>query len=683
MIEKKDNTLLIKKRNETIRIIPWGENSFRVRATKYPNFTDNDHALTENIGKIKNVVVNIFNNNEAEIINGKIKAVVNSQGKITFYNQKDKKLLEEYLRVRNDSFEEGIVEEKIEFFNSALNIQSREFKPHVGGDYELKVRFEADPKEKIFGMGQYQQDFLDLKNCHLELAHRNSQASIPFALSNKGYGFLWNNPAIGEVTFGKNLTEWHALSTKELDYWITAGDSPSEIEESYTNVTGRVPMIPEYGLGFWQCKLRYQTQDELLEVAREYKKRNLPIDLIVIDYYHWPIAGDFKFDKQFWPDPEGMVNELKSMEIELMVSVWPTIDHRSENFQEMNDKGLLVQVERGVPITMDFLGNNTFFDSTNPEAQKYVWNKCKENYYNYGIRTFWLDEAEPEYSVYDFDNYRYYEGSNLQVGNKYPLMYSKGFYDGLIKEGHEDVINLVRCAWAGSQKYGALVWSGDIDSSFESLRNQLAIGLNMGLSGIPWWTTDIGGFHGGINTEEWFRELMIRWFQFGAFSPIFRMHGDREPHSLPLSSEGGGRMPTGAGTEVWQYGSQAYEIMSKYMILRENLRDYIRNAMKDAHEKGTPVIKPLFYCYPEDQKTWEIENQYMFGNDILVAPVMFEGLKELAVYMPTTTEWVDLYTGEKYEGGKFHNISLTLEKIPVFTPIDKYKSLKPCFSEIF
>ncbi|GAE95269.1 alpha-xylosidase [Gracilibacillus boraciitolerans JCM 21714] len=176
-----------------------------------------------------------------------------------------------------------------------------------------------------------------------------------------------------------------------------------------------------------------------------------------------------------------------------------------------------------------------------------------------GVQIYWLDEAEPEYTVYDFDNYRYYEGSNLQVGNKFPVMYSKLFYDGLKEEGHTDIVNLVRCAWAGSQKYGALVWSGDIDSSFESLRNQVAIGLNMAIAGIPWWTTDIGGFHGGLNTDESFRECLIRWFQFGVFSPVFRMHGgDREPHTLPLAKEGGGRMPSGAGTEVWEYGGKKH-----------------------------------------------------------------------------------------------------------------------------
>ena len=168
-----------------------------------------------------------------------------------------------------------------------------------------------------------------MKGCVVELAHRNSQASIPFALSNKGYGMLWNNPAIGSVTFGKNLTEWTALSTRQMDYWITVGDTPAEIEEAYADATGKVPMMPDYGCGFWQCKLRYQTQEELLEVAREYKRRGLPISVIVADYFHWPHQGDWKFDKDYWPDPKAMVEELESMGIKLMVSILSLI-HISE-----------------------------------------------------------------------------------------------------------------------------------------------------------------------------------------------------------------------------------------------------------------------------------------------------------------------------------------------------------------
>ena len=256
---------------EELWIQPWGANSFRIRATKLAEMPKENWALEM---PVEDIVPKIqIEEKRASIINGKIKAVISSYGKLTIYNSKDEILLDEYLRNRLDVFAD---------YCSALDIEAREFKPILGGDYHLSMRFVSNPEEKIYGMGQYQQPYLNLKGTDLELAQRNSQASVPFAVSSLGYGFLWNNPGVGRVMFGKNITTWEAYSTKVLDYWITAGDSPAEIEEAYASVTGTVPMMPDYAMGFWQCKLRYQTQDELLNVAREYKKRGLPISVIVM-----------------------------------------------------------------------------------------------------------------------------------------------------------------------------------------------------------------------------------------------------------------------------------------------------------------------------------------------------------------------------------------------------------------
>ncbi|MCT4596247.1 MAG: family 31 glucosidase, partial [Vallitalea sp.] len=517
--------------------------------------------------------------------------------------------------------------------------------------------------EKIFGMGQYQQANLNLKGCILELAQRNSQASVPFMISNHGYGLLWNNPAIGKVTFGENLTEWTAKSTKQLDYWITVDDSPGNIEENYTDVVGRAPTIPEYALGFWQCKLRYQTQEELLEVAREYKRRGLPISVIVCDFYHWPYEGDWRFDEEYWPDPKAMVDELKDMGIELMVSVWPTVEYQSESFADMFENQMLVRTEMGGRITQ--LNNAKFIDATNQEARNYVWNKLKKNYYDYGIRTFWLDEAEPEYFEYAFEQYRYQLGSDLEVGNSYPRYYSQMVYDGLKQEQQEDVISLVRCAWVGSQKYGSLIWSGDIDSSFRSLRNQLSAGLNMGLAGIPWWTTDIGGFHGGHIEDKKFHECLVRWFEFGAFCPVFRLHGDREPHKKPLGTTKGAQVASGADNEVWTYGEEVYKICKKYMFIREKLREYIKQQMEIASTKGTPVMRPLFYDFYDDEKTWEIKDEYMFGSQILVAPILYEEMTERKVYFPEGN-WIHIDTKEEYKGNQTCIVQAPLNSMPVF-----------------
>lgn len=292
MLSRDGNRLVYRFDAEILWIEPWGTNGLRVKATKTSSMPLENWALNEPSHSTVNVHIT---EKEASLTNGKIKAVVSQRGKLIISNSSGKVLLEEYTRNRHDPLDPKC---------GALEIEGREFKPILGGDYHLTARFESlDRHEKFYGMGQYQQPQLDLKGHDLELAHRNSQASIPFALSSLGYGFLWNNPAVGRAVFGKNVMSFEAYSTKVLDYWVVAGDSPSEIVESYAGVTGKVPMMPEYGLGFWQCKLRYQTQEELLGVAREYKKRKLPIDLIVVDFFHWSKQGDWKFDPTYWPDP--------------------------------------------------------------------------------------------------------------------------------------------------------------------------------------------------------------------------------------------------------------------------------------------------------------------------------------------------------------------------------------------
>ncbi|RDW85124.1 putative alpha-glucosidase 2 [Coleophoma cylindrospora] len=657
MLTTQGNRLVFRFDDEVLWIEPWGEHALRVRATHNAAMPTEDWALSE---PIKDIMAQISHDaKQSSISNGKIKAVITKRGKITVFNSQGKLLLEEYARNRVD-----VTDPKA----SALKIKAREFKPIPGGDFHLTMRFESvDRKEKIFGMGQYQQPYLDIKGLDLELAQRNSQASVPFALSSLGYGFLWNNPGIGRAVLGKNIMSFEALSTTILDYWVVAGDSPSEIEEAYASATGKVPMMPEYGLGFWQCKLRYQTQEELLGIAREYRKRKLPLDLIVVDFFHWPKQGDWKFDPTYWPDPDAMVQELKDMKIELMVSIWPTVDKESESYPEMIENGYLIRHDRGIRIVMENnSGNPIHSDFTNPSARSFVWSVCKKNYFDKGIKTFWLDEAEPEYDAYDFDIYRYHMGPNLRIGNIYPKTYAQAFYEGQQASGQENIVNLLRCAWAGSQKYGALVWSGDIASSWSSFRNQLSAGLNMGIAGIPWWTTDIGGFHGGDPTDVAFRELFTRWFQWGAFCPVMRLHGDREPKQPQHGTTGGAFMLSGAANEVWSYGEEIGKICEKYLHIREELREYTRSLMKEASAKGSPVMRTLFYEFPEDEQAWEIETEYMYGPKYLVCPVLEPGARKMTVYFPKGADWKSWDGKMTFEGGKQNEVESPLDSMPVF-----------------
>lgn len=658
MLKQENGRIIYHYDAEELWIESWGKNAVRIRATKNAEMPKDNWALLS----AEEVETQIeITEDGATLRNGKVKVCISNGGKITIYNQKGKLLLEEYWRNRRDLRDSKC---------SAIEVEAREFRPNVGGDYHLTMRLQSlDKNEKIYGMGQYQQPYLNLKGADLELAHRNSQASVPFAISSMGYGLLWNNPGVGRVVFGNNIISYESYATKILDYWFVVEDTPAKIEETYAKATGTVPMMPEYGLGFWQCKLRYQTQEELLEIAREYKRRNLPLDVIVVDFFHWPKQGDWKFDADYWPNPDEMIRELEAMNVKLMVSIWPTVDRESENYEEMLEKGYLIRTERGFRTGLNFEGATIHYDATNPNARKFLWEKVKINYYDKGIKIFWLDEAEPEYSAYDFDNYRYFRGTDLEIGNIYPVEYARTFYEGMQAEGQKNIVNLLRCAWAGSQRYGVLVWSGDIASSFESMRNQLAAGLNMGLAGIPWWTTDIGGFHGGDPNDPAFRELFVRWFQWGTFCPVMRLHGDREPRQPQYGTTGGAHCCSGAANEVWSYGEDVYKICVKYMNIREKMRGYTRKLMEEAHLKGTPIMRTLFYEFPEDKECWEIEDEYMYGDKYLIAPILEAGVNERRIYLPVGVQWKECNCGRIYYGGQYITLTVSLDSMPVFEKI--------------
>ena len=650
MFEIKANTLQFSRNGETVVIYAQGQDALRVRATMNCAFDDRDWALE--VAPVGEAEIRLEGDG-ATITNGAISARVDRLGKIRFYKS-GVQILEEYYRCYEYDMPH----------TPSLRIVAREYKPIRGGDYECTLRFEAQ-KEKLYGMGQYQQDCLDLKGCTLELAQRNSQASVPFLLSSLGYGFLFNQPAVGRATFAKNVTEWHVESVRQLDYWITVG-SPKEILANYTALAGRAPEFPENALGLWQCKLRYRTQEEVLSVAREYHRRSIPLDVIVIDFFHWTRQGEWKFDPVYWPDPAAMVRELRSYGIRCMISVWPTVDKKSENFAEMRERGLLIRPERGSQC-FDFLGDSYLYDATNPAAQAYLWDKCRRNYFEDGIDMFWLDEAEPEYTAYDFDNYRYYLGTDLQVGNVYPVMHAKAFWDGQTAAGQKDICNLIRCAWAGSQKYGVVLWSGDIIGNFETLRDQFAAGLNVSLAGIPWWTTDIGGFFVDV-TAPGHKELLVRWFEWATFCPVLRLHGNKCPcESKPLDDRdwGGGFCHTGRDNELWSYGEDVYEILKHYVGVREQLKPYLKQVMREASENGSPVMRAMFYEFPDDPACWEADEQYMFGSSYLVAPVLYAGMTERDVYLPAG-KWKNMATGEVLAGGQKVTVAAPLEVIPVF-----------------
>ena len=644
--QRDGEALVWRYKHEILRIEPWGNDSLRVRVTRNAAIADDlPQALLPLEAGTAGVEIEV-NEAGASIRNGEITAEVSATGGVRFLNAVGQVVL---------------ADQQPEV--DAIGPAARELKPVGGSLYHIEARFEPQDGERFYGLGQQQHGHLDQKGCVVELFQRNTMVSIPFLLSNRGYGLLWNHPGVGRVELGANGTRWVAEAAQQLDVWVTVGATPAAILSNYVDATGHAPVLPEWAAGFWQCKLRYRTQDELLAVAREYKRRGLPLDVIVIDFFHWTLQGDWKFDPECWPDPEAMVGELDTMGVKVMVSVWPTVNTLSENFEAMEAGGYLLRTERGVEPQRYFIDNRPegrvylyFYDPSHPDARAFVWDRIRANYYKYGIKVFWLDACEPELAPYEPENIRYHAGPGLEVTNLYPRFNQQTFFDGLRAEGEHEIITLCRSAWAGSQRYGAAVWSGDIASTWESFRRQVRGGLNIGLSGIPWWTTDIGGFHAGDPRTAYFRELVVRWFQFGVFCPLFRLHGVREP----------GADGSGADNEVWSFGAEAYAIISELLFLRERLRPYIMEQMQAAHETGAPPMRPLFFDFSEDETAYEVEDAYMFGPDLLVAPVLHEGARSREVYLPVGAVWTDVWSGETYAGGQTLTVDAPLERIPLF-----------------
>ena len=639
------HVLLRRSGSEVMRIEPWGSNSVRVRVYLDRPGDDVGAVLPPTVAAGE---ASVDDAHGGRLTVGDLTVELGVDGLLRF--------------VRTSDGQELLAEEPIHFWWPG----ARSFTTEGNGYYRIEQQFRAYDGERLFGLGQHQHSRLDQKGIVLDLVQRNAEVVIPFLVSSRGYGVLWNNPAVGRVELGETASRWVADCAQQIDYWVTAG-TPDAIALQYADATGHAPMLPAWAAGFWQSKLRYRTQEELMAVAREYRERELPLSVIVSDFFHWSQLGDWRFEESEWPDPTAMVQELEEMGTRLMVSVWPSVSTASENYAEMLGRGLFAATEQGPPFHAEFPVRGSivappvsFYDPTNPQARDYLWSKLHQNYYKHGIRVFWLDACEPEVRPSDPRNLRLFSGPGAAVINRYPLDHARTVYDGMRAAGEEEILTLCRSAWAGSQRYGAAVWSGDIGVTFAALRAQVVAGLNIGLSGIPWWTSDIGGFHGGDPDEPEYRELIIRWFQYGVWCPLFRLHGDREPRT-PFNASF-----TGGPNEVWSYGDEAYAIIARLLLLRERMRPYIVEQMRVASERGVPPMRPLWFDNPSDDAAWPVEDQFLFGPDVVVAPVTEYGARSRRVYLPAGTRWRHAVTGDVLPGGTERELAAPLEWIPVF-----------------
>ncbi|UJR12457.1 hypothetical protein I4U23_016633 [Adineta vaga] len=550
--------------------------------------------------------------------------------------------------------------------------------PPVYSLYQLSLSYIHVQNGLLYGLGQHRYfDNLTLPYHNFFLpfvfsstAPVNGDVTIPWYIHTSGFGILWNQPGYGSFSVrNDSQIAWTASATHQLDLWITTtppngqntSSSPyAALMKNYADAVGHPNPLPKFASGFWQSKNRYRSQQELLDVAKGYYDRQIPLSIIVIDWFHWTKMGDWKFDTKCWPDVPQMMNQLNSYGMKVMVSVWPVVAEDSENFNIMKAENLLTHDANGssIPRLFDSLH---ITDELNPATRQFFWSKVKQNYFDYGIKVYWLDADEPEGTR---PGYQWWNGRHDdEIAMVWAREHQRTFYDGLRGEKEEDIIMLSRQAWVGSQTLNVGVWSGDIDSSWVELSKQIKIAQNVGLSGIYWWTTDIGGYrYAGLSDDE-FQELLVRWFQFGAFCPLFRVHGERYP---PLPNNECGF--SGNHNEVWLF--KYSEQITAIIRLRETLRDYIEYHLNISSQNGTPIVRPMFYDFSNDQECYFAEDQYLFGSDYLVAPVYAYQATSRSVYLPKldgqNLVWQHYYTKQNYPGGQRYNISTTVNDFPLF-----------------
>ncbi|BDI33081.1 alpha-xylosidase [Capsulimonas corticalis] len=477
----------------------------------------------------------------------------------------------------------------------------------------------------------------------------NSRHKIRFEYYQGGYDAVarlsWRLPAVS------GLTTWDAKAADAIDYYFFYGPSLDHVLADYRQATGQAPMFGKWALGFWQCKERYQTQQEWLDIAHEYRTRQEPIDNIVQDWFYWDPSpwGSHRFDPKRYPDPAAAIATLHNDDhMHFMISVWGkfvpgTAEHPDANYDLMDSKGFLYPPGPGT--------TERYYDAFNPDARALYWSRMRDQIFDKGVDGWWLDAAEPEINGTSISEFPTAAGLGALVRNAWPLMHTTAVYQGQrAATDKKRVFILTRSGYTGQQRNSAAIWSSDITGTWDVYQHQIPAGLNIGLSGIPYWTTDIGGFFcnypGGSANEE-YRELFTRWFQYGAFCPIFRVHGTSTPK------------------ELWRFGPQYEPILVKYDNLRYRLMPYIYSQAWRVTNEGTLIMRPLVLDFPQDKTARESKDEFLFGPSILVSPVTQKGATTRDVYLPKGASWTDFWTGEKLGEGKTITAAAPIDTMPL------------------
>ena len=506
--------------------------------------------------------------------------------------------------------------------------------------------------EALYGLGQHQAGVWNYRGESIELSQDNTSIAVPLMVSSMGYGLFWNNTSRSRFN---NRFE-HALYVSSevadaIDYYFMYGPELDNVIAEYRLLTGTAPMFGEWAYGFWQCKNRYRSQEELLGVAQKYRELKIPIDNIVQDWFWWNRKGEHVFNQNY-PDPKGMIEELHRENFHLMISVWPFFEPGSKAYETMDKNGWFID-KTVVAKPPYHKAEMAVYDASNPEARKYYWQLMDDALFKIGIDAWWLDTTEPETEGREENiqlNHKLAIGSGNRYVNLFPLMTTTAVYEGQrAASDQKRVFILSRSAFAGSQRNAVTAWSGDINSDWITFKRQIPAGLNYELSGLPYWTTDIGGFASGDPDDPAYRELFVRWFEFGAFSPIFRVHGTRSNDQ----------------NELWSYGTDAQKILTSYDRLRYRLLPYIYSmAWMVTHSSYTPM-RPLAMDFRSDPRALNVGDQFMFGPALLVSPVTEPGATTWRMYLPKTN-WYNFWTGERKPGGMTIDAAAQLDRMPLY-----------------
>jgi len=510
-----------------------------------------------------------------------------------------------------------------------------------------------DTQEAFYGLGQHQGGVFNWRGESVDIVQDNTNISVPLLLSSNGYGIFWNNPS--RSRFNNRFVHAFYISSEvaeQMDYYFIYGPNFDHIISAYRELTGSVPLFGKWAYGYWQCKNRYDSQSEILGVAKRYRDEHIPLDNIVQDWFWWNTMGEPVWNKNY-PDPKAMVDDLHKENVHLMVSVWPFFRPGSPVYDDMAAKGFFIDKTR---VTGFHPAGMALYDAFNPAARKYYWNLMDNALFKIGVDAWWLDTTEPEtegreesillHSKVHMDG----TASGARYANLFPLMTTAAVYQGQRADGDQKrVFILSRSAFAGAQRNAAAVWSGDVNPNWETFRRQIPAGLNYSMSGNPYWTTDIGGFTVANPDDPAYRELYTRWFEFGAFNPIFRAHGTRTTNQ----------------NEIWSYGPDTQTILTRYDRLRYRLIPYIYSvAWKTTSENYTPM-RALVMDFRDDPRLWNISDQFLFGPALLVNPVTEPGATTRHLYLPKG-KWYNFWTGESVEGGRAIDAPAPLEEMPIF-----------------